>query len=226
MIQHPQPRQIQASQPAPRAAFGLRASRLVAAVGLAALMTGQAWAADAKADPAKGQQIAAGVCAACHGADGNSATSANPHLAGQHAGYLAKQLADFKSQARANPIMAGMVANLSEADMRDVAAWFSQQTLNGSWAEKVDLAKAGERLYRGGDASKGLPACAGCHGPNGAGIPVQFPALSGQFAAYTAAQLTAFRQGTRTNSDLMAGVAARLSDAEIAALAEYIAGLR
>jgi cytochrome c553 len=200
--------------------------------GLAIQVSPAATAAGAaKADPAKGQTIAAGVCAACHGPDGNSTQPVNPKLAAQHPEYLVKQLKDFKGTAEApaarqNAIMAGFAAALSEQDMRDVSAWFASQGLRPSWAENGELAKQGEAIYRGGIPAKDVPSCAGCHGPTGAGIPAQYPRLHGQFAEYTAAQLTAFRQGTRGNSAQMTTIAARLSDGEIAALAEYLAGLR
>ncbi|MEZ5653426.1 MAG: c-type cytochrome [Burkholderiaceae bacterium] len=235
MTYHHQPRQTRAPQADSRLASARVAvrARLAAGAALAALVaTPAVQAADAaKADPAKGQAIAGSVCAACHGPDGNSPTSANPNLAGQHADYLAKQLHDFKPQgdkpaARPNAIMSGMAAPLSDADIANVSAYFASQGLRPAWAENADLSKAGEQLYRAGIPAKGVPACAGCHGPNGAGIPVQYPHLAGQYAQYAAAQLTAFRQGERGNSPIMTSIAARLSDNEIAALAEYLAGLR
>lgn len=195
------------------------------------------WAAFAQTkatppDAAKGQQIASQICVACHGADGNSQLPANPKLAGQHADYTVKQLQDFKTKPnakeaeRANPIMAGFAATLSDEDMRNVAAHFAAQPLKPAAAKNKDIVDLGQQIYRGGIASKSVPACAGCHSPNGAGIPSQFPRLAGQFAEYTEAQLVAFRQGTRKNSAQMASVAARMSDAEIKAVSEYIAGLR
>jgi cytochrome c553 len=184
------------------------------------------------ADPAKGQTIAQ-VCSACHGADGNSAQPANPNLAGQHADYTAKQLANFRPQdgkpaERQNPIMAGMVAALSADDMRNVAAWFESQKPQPRAARDPKLAKLGQTLYRGGVAARGVAACTACHGPTGAGIPAQFPRLAGQFAEYTATQLKAFRSGERGNDPnrMMRSIAERLSDQDIAALADYIAGLR
>jgi cytochrome c553 len=186
----------------------------------------------AKVDLAKGQEIASQVCAACHAADGNSPTPANPKLAGQHADYLHKQLMDFKLKdgakeaARANAIMAGFAAGLSDQDMRNVSAYLSRQTLKPAVAANKDIVELGQKIYRGGIASKNVPACAGCHSPNGAGIPSQYPRLAGQFAEYTDSQLVAFRQGTRKNSAQMTSIAARMSDAEIKAVSEYIAGLR
>lgn len=188
--------------------------------------------APAKVDPAKGQEIATQVCAACHGADGNSASPANPKLAAQHPDYLYKQLMDFKAKAagkpadRANAVMAGFVAPLSEADMRNLAAHFGAQKLKPAAAKNKEIVELGQKIYRGGIASKSVAACAGCHGPAGAGLPAQFPRLGGQFAEYTESQLVAFRQGTRKNSAQMTAIAARLSDAEIKAVSEYIAGLR
>lgn len=181
----------------------------------------------ARGDPAKGQTLAGQVCAGCHGADGNSGIPSNPSLAGQHAGYIAKQLADFKSGARKNPVMMGFAAALSPEDMRDLGAFYARQTPTPRAANDRDLAKAGQKLYRGGNAANGLPACAGCHSPNGAGIPAQYPRLAGQHADYTAAQLRAFRAGERGNdaNSMMRSIAARLSDRDIQALAEYTSGL-
>jgi len=204
----------------------------LAAVGL--LWAAQAAAqGGAKPDIAKGGQIAKQICAACHAADGNSSIAANPKLAGQIPEYLHKQLVNFKPQGgnkavRDNVVMAGMVANLSDGDMRSVAAYFASQKLRPAAAGSKELAAQGQKLWRGGNAASGVPACAGCHGPDGAGIPSQFPRLSGQFAEYVDAQLRLFRAGGRVNdpNGMMRGVAARLSDQEIKAVAEYAAGLR
>jgi cytochrome c553 len=186
-----------------------------------------------KGDPAKVQQIVTQVCAACHGADGNSAISVNPSLAGQHPEYTLKQLMNFKSQdgkpaERGNAVMAGMVASLSADDMRNLAAYYAGQKPKLRAARDPELVKLGQAIYRGGILDKGVAACASCHSPNGAGIPAQFPRLAGQHAEYTAAQLKAFRSGERANDPnrMMRGVAVKLSDREISAVAEYIAGLR
>jgi cytochrome c553 len=186
-----------------------------------------------KADPAKGKAIAETICVACHGADGNSMTSANPHLAGQIEPYLYKQLSNFKAAdgkpaARDNAIMAGMVAALSDQDMKNVAAWFASQKLKPAVATDESQIALGQKLWRQGDFKKGIPACAGCHGPAGAGLPAQYPRLSGQFPEYTAAQLKAFRAGERANDPekMMRMIADKLSDAEIKAVSEYAAGLR
>ena len=192
------------------------------------------FAAQAQAqDVAKAQNIANQVCAACHAADGNSIAPANPKIAGQIPEYLHKQLADFKPQAgkkpaRESPIMMGMVANLSDADMKGLAAFYGGQQLKPAAAGDKNLALAGQRLWRGGNAASGVPACAGCHGPTGAGIPAQYPRIAGQYADYIAAQLKAFKDGARANdpNGMMRGVAARLTDREIRAVAEYAAGLR
>lgn len=192
------------------------------------------FAAQAQAqDVAKAQNIANQVCAACHAADGNSIAPANPKIAGQIPEYLHKQLADFKPQAgkkpaRESPIMMGMVANLSDADMKGLAAFYGGQQLKPAAAADKNLALAGQRLWRGGNAASGVPACAGCHGPAGAGIPAQYPRIAGQYADYIAAQLKAFKEGARANdpNGMMRGVAARLTDREIRAVAEYAAGLR
>lgn len=189
--------------------------------------------APAKPDAAKGQAIAAQACAACHAADGNSPAAANPKLAGQFYEYLHKQLVNFKPQAgkkaaRDNAIMAGMVAGLSEADMQHVAAYYAAQKLKPAAAKDKELAALGQKIYRGGNAATSVAACAGCHGPSGAGIPAQYPRVSGQFAEYIEAQLKAFRSGVRSNdpNGMMRAVAARMTDREIQAVAEYAAGLR
>ena len=178
-------------------------------------------------DPAKGQGLATSVCAACHGPDGNSPLPVNPSLAGQIPEYLYKQLRDFKSGARKNAVMSGMVATLSDEDMRNVAAYFAAQKAQPGVARDATLANAGQTVYRAGNASAGLPACSGCHSPNGVGIPAQFPRLKGQHLDYTLAQLKAFRAGERDNdpSGMMRTIAARMSDQEMAAVAEFISGL-
>lgn len=190
-------------------------------------------AAPAKADPAAGQKVAEQVCAACHGADGNSTSPANPKLAGQHADYLAKQLSNFRVQApatvaeRQNAVMAGFAATLSDADMRNLASWFESQKLKPAVARDKALSDAGLQIYRRGIPEKNVPACAGCHAPNGGGIPAQYPRLQGQWADYTEAQLVGMRQGgVRRNSAQMTTIATRLTDREIKAVAEYVAGLR
>jgi cytochrome c553 len=206
----------------------------IAASAAALLCAGAASAqAPAKPDVAKGQGIASQICAACHAADGNSAAAANPKLAGQFYDYLHKQLANFKAQdgkkaARDNAVMAGMVANLSAADMQNVAAFYASQKLKPAAAKEKELAALGQKVYRGGNAATGVAACAGCHGPSGAGIPAQYPRISGQFAEYVEAQLKAFRAGTRVNdpNGMMRGVAVRMTDREIQGVAEYVAGLR
>ena len=189
--------------------------------------------AKTKADPAKGKVIAETVCVACHGADGNSAAAANPILAGQGADYLYKQLKNFKAvdgkpAARNNAIMGGMVAALSDEDMKNLAAWFSSQKLKPSVAKDESKIALGQKIWRQGDFKKGVPACAGCHGPAGAGLPAQYPRLAGQYAEYTEAQLKAFRNDERNNDPekMMRIVAAKMSDAEMKAVAEYAAGLR
>ena len=209
--------------------------QLAYAASAAALLCAGAAAAQAPAKPdaAKGQGIASQVCAACHAADGNSPAAANPKLAGQFYDYLNKQLVNFKAQggkkaARDNAVMAGMVANLSGADMQNVAAYYASQKLKPAAAKDKELAALGQKIFRGGNAATGVAACAGCHGPSGAGIPAQYPRVSGQFAEYVEVQLKAFRAGTRANdpNGMMRGVAARMTDREIQAVSEYVAGLR
>lgn len=179
----------------------------------------------AKPDLAKGQASFAS-CSGCHGADGNSGTPANPKLAQQHPEYILKQLQDYKSGKRANAIMSGIAAGLSEDDMKNIAFWVTTNKAKPGTATDKELVALGERIYRGGVAERGITACAGCHSPNGAGMPAQYPRLSGQHAEYTAAQLTYFRDGVRKNNLIMTQAAARLNDREIRALADYIAGLR
>jgi cytochrome c553 len=187
--------------------------------------------AAAKPDAAKGSTIATQVCAGCHGADGNSVAPANPKLAAQHPEYIVKQLNNFKVQPgaqkaeRENAIMSGFAGTLSPEDMANLGAYFAQQKPKGGAAKLKDSLELGQKIYRGGIAEKNVPACAGCHSPNGAGIPAQYPRLSGQHADYTEAQLTAFRGGVRKNSAQMMTISARLSDAEIKAVSDYIAGL-
>lgn len=197
---------------------------------LAALITAPSFAneaaAPAKADLAKGQEIATNVCAACHTADGSRGSPANPILQGQHPEYLVKQLIEFKAGKRANAIMSGMAAPLSEADMKNVAAFYASKQAKPGFAKNKDTVLLGEKIYRGGIAAKNVPACAGCHSPTGAGIPAQYPKLSGQHGDYIELQMTTFRSGARANSTQMTMIAAKMSDKEIKAVSDYIAGLR
>jgi cytochrome c553 len=179
-----------------------------------------------KPDLAKGEAIVAGVCAACHAADGNSTTPANPKLAQQHPEYILKQLQEFKSGKRANAIMMGFASQLSDEDMRNVAYYVASKNAKPGFAKEKETVALGEKIYRGGIADRQIAACAGCHSPNGAGMPAQYPRLSGQHADYTTSQLTQFREGIRKNSVQMTQVAAKLNDREIKAVADYIAGLR
>ena len=206
----------------------LFASLLIAAALAVPALNAQANApqAAAKPDLAKGEASYGAVCASCHGADGNSGSPANPKLAQQHPEYLVKQLQEFKSGKRANAIMSGMSASLSEQDMKNIGAWLGTQKAKPGFAKDKELVALGERIYRGGLADRNIAACAGCHSPNGAGIPAQYPRLSGQHADYTASQLVSFRDGVRKNSLQMSQVAAKLNDREIRAVADYIAGLR
>ena len=204
---------------------------VIAAVALGA--PARAQDADGKPDLAKAQQIVNQVCSACHGADGNSPSPANPNLAGQQADYIALQLVHFKTGIRNNPVMAGMAATLTPDDMRSLGAYFAQQKPKGLAAKDADLAAAGQKLFRGGDAAGGVPACAACHAPDGAGIPSRYPRLGGQYADYTLAQLRAFKAGERgmdkegkdINGRIMAQIAGRMNEQAIAAAAQYAAGL-
>ena len=210
-------------------------TRLLAIIASAVFISAGTSAAQAPAKPdaAKGQAIAGQVCAACHAADGNSQIAANPKLAGQFYDYLHKQLVNFRPQGskkaeRDNAVMAGMTANLSAADLKDVAAYYASQKLKPAAAKDKELAALGQKIYRGGNAASGMAACAGCHGPTGAGMPAQYPRIAGQFAEYVEEQLKAFRGGRRANDQngMMRGVAQLMNDREIKAVADYVAGLR
>jgi cbb3-type cytochrome c oxidase subunit III len=186
------------------------------------------------ADPAKGEALyTAGdasrgitACIACHGAAGNSAITQNPKLAGQHAAYLKKQLHDFQGPNRNNAIMTMIAKVLSEDEINNIVAYLSAQKQAPGVATNKDTVEWGKKIYRAGIAEKNVPACAGCHSPNGAGIPAQYPRIAGQHPDYAVGQLTNFRTGTRSNSAQMTAVGKRLSDDEMKAVADYIAGLR
>ena len=180
----------------------------------------------AKPDLAKGDAAYTAVCAACHGADGNSGTPANPKLSQQHPQYLVKQLQEFKSGKRNNAVMKGFAATLSDDDMKNISYWVAAKPAKAGFAKDKTLVTLGEKIYRGGIAERQVAACSGCHSPNGAGIPAQYPRVAGQHADYAIAQLIAFRDGARQNSLPMAQVAAKLNDREIRAVADYMAGLR
>ncbi|CAA6808176.1 MAG: Cytochrome c4 [uncultured Thiotrichaceae bacterium] len=178
-------------------------------------------------DAAKGKEKSA-PCAACHGADGNSVNPEWPKIAGQSVAYITKQLEEFRSGKRANPLMTPQAANLSDEDIADLAAYFSSNKAKpgAANAEMVDL---GRKIYKGGILSKSVAACSACHGPTGMGNPAaNYPRISGQHAKYVGLQLTAFKKGHRANdnSSMMRNVAANLSEKEIEAVSEYIAGLR
>jgi cytochrome c553 len=188
----------------------------------------------AKADPAKGEAIYTTgdasrnipACVSCHGAAGNSTIVQNPKLAAQHAAYTYKQLVNFKTPERNNAIMSPIAKALTEEEMKNIAAYLDRQTQKPGAARNKDIVQLGKQIYRAGIAEKNVPACAGCHSPNGAGIPAQFARLAGQHQDYTVAQLTGFRSGARKNSMQMTAIAKRLSDDEIKAVADYIAGLK
>jgi cytochrome c553 len=205
----------------------LRGSTFFAGLALAA---GLATASTApkpafKADVAKGQQLAT-ACMACHTADGTRGAPANPIIAGQHAAYIVKQLGEFKSGKRKNAVMQGMAAPLSEEDMRHIAAFYASKSAKPGAAKSKDTVAQGEAIWRGGILTKGVPACAACHGPAGSGIPAQYPRIGGQHADYTEAQMLAFRSGARGNSAQMQAIADKMNDAEIKAVSDYVAGLR
>ncbi len=203
----------------------LFATVLVAAASIATPAFGNESAPAAKPDLARGQEIAV-VCSACHTADGSRGLPANPILQGQIPEYLVKQLHEFKSGKRENAIMKGFASTLSYADMVNVAAFYASKQAKPGFAKNKDLVLLGERIYRGGIADRQVPACAGCHTPDGGGIPSQYPRLGGQHGDYSEAQLVAFRGGVRNNSLQMTGVAAKMNDREIKAVADYMNGLR
>ena len=190
------------------------------------LALGAMSSAMAEGDVAAGKDKSA-ICAACHGADGNSPSDMFPKLAGQGKAYLVKQLVDFQSGARENAVMAPMVANLSEQDIADLAAYYAyNKTTPGATSE--DLLEAGQTVYRAGNKETAVPACMACHGPTGAGVPAaKWPALSGQYSAYIEAQLKAFANGTRSNdpNEMMRDIAAKMTAEEMKAVSNYVAGL-
>ncbi len=198
------------------------------AASLTGLMLSLAFSLPAQAADAvnSAEETAKNVCSACHGVDGNSAITLNPKLAGQHPEYLQKQLTEFKSGKRANAVMAGIAGALSDEDMRNLAAYYSKQSLKLGQATTNGKGSLGEKIYRGGVAATNVPACASCHGANGAGIPKQFPRVNGQHTDYTLAQLKAFRSGERANAPMMMVISAKMTDAEMAAVSDYIQGLR
>jgi len=222
------------SQPRPgrRSLPALPAARLWFAAALSALaaLAHGATAPD-RGDPAKGKKIAAEVCAPCHNADGNSVISTNPRLAGQGADYLVKQLTDLAKPpgdktGRENAVMSGFAGTLSPEDRLNLAAWFSSQAPAAEPPGEVKDLDLGQRLYKAGLPEKAVPACAGCHGPTGAGLPARYPRIGGQHSDYIEAQLRGFREGSRRNNEAMYQIAFRLSDPEIKALADYVAALR
>ena len=202
----------------------LSASILFAAA--VAAMSFSAQAQTAPPDLAKGAATYGQVCVACHAADGNSTTPAHPKLAQQHPEYLIKQLQEYKSGKRDNAIMKGFASALSDDDMRNIAYWLASQKATPGFAQDKELVRLGERIYRGGIADRQIAACAACHSANGAGIPSQYPRLAGQHAEYTIDQMNQFRSGVRKNSAQMSKIAAYLTDEEIRAVSDYIAGLR
>ena len=214
------------------ALMGVAASASLAADEHAAAPAAAAPAKPAKPDPAKGDTLfnastpTVQSCASCHNADGNSSIPANPKLAQQHPEYILKQLQEFKTGKRKNAVMTPMASHLSDQDMRDIAWFVGAKKVKTGFSKDKDTIAMGEKIYRGGIADRQVPACAGCHSPNGAGIPAQYPRLGGQHADYIVTQLTAFRDGGRLNAPQMTGVAAKLNDREIKAVADYVAGLR
>jgi len=223
------------------ASVGSRALPLLLLAATATLAQGAAAATAApsaaavalveRPDAAKGRKIAAEVCAPCHTADGNSVIPTNPKLAGQHAEYLVKQLTDLAKSsddktARENAVMSGFAGMLSPVDRESVALWFSSQNMVTGKASNAEAVRVGQKLYRAGIPEKAVPACSGCHGPAGNGLPARFPRIGGQHADYIEAQLRSFRDGSRHNNEAMSMIAFRLSDPEIKALSEFVSALQ
>lgn len=204
----------------------MKVSILFISITLLLVGAGNASAIDVGGDAANGKAKSQ-VCAACHGADGNSKNPQYPKIAGAAAPYLYKQLTDYKEGRRANAVMAGIVAALSDQDMRDLAAYFATQTRSQGTADETQV-ELGKLVFMGGNSATGVPACAGCHAPNGAGNPAaRFPSLAGQHAEYVTIQLHAFSKGERANDagQMMRNIASKLSDSEIEAVSEYVSGL-
>lgn len=214
-----------------RAFLPLVKSLCVAVLGVASFAHAQDVA---KADAARGEALYTSgdasrnitACVSCHGAAGNSTIAQYPKLAAQHHAYLFKQMIEFKSDLRANPIMSPIAKAMTEQEIRDVAAYLEAQKLKPASARNKDTVEFGKQIYRGGIAEKSVPACAACHGPTGSGIPAQFARLGGQHQDYTVQQLMQFRNRERNNSEQMVTIARRMTDDEIQAVADYIAGLR
>lgn len=196
-------------------------------LGLIGLLFGFISQTGAAADVSTGKAKAT-LCQGCHGPDGNSVTPLYPKLAGQVVEYLVKQLKDFKSKARQDPVMSPLVSPLSDADMWNIAVYLaSQKPRPGVAVGDKTMIDLGKKVYRGGNAKTGVSACMSCHGPSGHGIPPRWPRVSGQHAAYTQKQLLAFKAGSRNNDDgIMTRIAFRMSEVEIKAVSEYMAGLK
>lgn len=198
---------------------------ILAVIALSFLTSGVAFAGDVEAGKAK-----SALCAGCHGMDGNSLIPMNPKLAGQNQAYMVKQIKDFKANTtRQNAIMIGMVAALSDEDAADIGAYYQAQAVSQAAPFDETKAAAGREIYKGGDMQKGIPACQACHGPTGDGVAgIGYPQVGGQFVDYTLAQLKAFKDGTRSNDDkqLMSSIVEKMSDEQMAAVANYIASLK
>lgn len=209
-------------------------SLLVAVLAVSGVASASEPAAPTKTDPAKGATLygegdnARGLpaCVSCHGASGNSTITANPKLAGQPEGYLYKQLVNFTSPSRNNAVMTTFAKMLTDEEKKNIAAYLGAQAPKAGAAKNKDSIELGKKIYRGGIAEKNVPACASCHGPAGAGLPALYPRLGGQHQDYTVAQLTSFRGEGRKNSAEMSTIAKRLSDDEMKAVADYVAGLK
>ncbi len=219
-----------------RASFSLVKSLLVATLAVSGFVSAAEHAAPAaaKADPAKGASLydsgdaARGIpaCASCHGAAGNSTIVTNPRLAGQIGEYTHKQLVDFTTPNRNNPVMTTYAKALTDDEKKNIAAYLATTAAKPGAAKNKDTIELGKKIYRGGIASTGVAACASCHGPAGAGIPNQYPRIAGQHQDYTLAQLSNFKSGARKNSVQMTALSKRMSDDEMKAVADYIAGLK
>ena len=206
--------------------FGLSLVLVATVTNAEEMQATETAAADQATEARPAAQIVQTVCAACHAADGNSVITLNPKLAGQHPEYLVKQLSNFKDGSRANAVMTGMASGLSAEEMQNLAQYFSTQSVKLDVAKSNGKGSLGEKIYRGGIMATQVPACASCHGANGAGLPKEFPRLAAQHADYTYQQLKTFRTGERANAPMMTAIATKMTEAEMQAVADYIQGLR
>lgn len=216
------------------ASLPLMKSLIASLLAVCAFASASEAAKPAKADLAKGEALYTNgdsgrnlpSCLSCHGAAGNSTIAQNPKLAGLGEAYLRRQLVGFKGPERNQAVMTPFAKLMTDAEVADVSAYLAAQTQKAGAAKNKGIVEAGKKIFRGGIAEKNVPACASCHSATGAGIPALYPRLAGQHQDYTVAQMAGFRAGTRKNSPEMTAIAARMSDDEMKAVADYVAGLK